>query len=168
MTTMTIRTLSLCTGVAGLLAVTGPAQAQTDFGVRAVGARSSDGQAGVPLSRAMRVAGGALQGAALVGGRFGRITSLIRSAAHNRAVGGVPNSFHLRGRAIDIARRPGVSHAQIAAALRSAGYQLVESLDEGDHSHFAFGFGGSAPVTTAAIHEVTRWGIILAPRTSLR
>jgi hypothetical protein len=56
----------------------------------------------------------------------------------NRLVGGVPNSYHLSGRAIDVARRPGVTHNQIAAALRSAGYNLIESLDEGDHSHFAF------------------------------
>jgi hypothetical protein len=69
---------------------------------------------------------------------FGVVTSTFRTAAHNRDVGGVPNSFHLLGRAMDIARRPGITHAQIAAALRSAGYFLVESLDEGDHSHFAF------------------------------
>ena len=70
---------------------------------------------------------------------FGVITSAWRSPAHNRAVGGVPNSYHLQGRAIDIARKRGVTHRQIDAALRSAGYNLIESLDEGDHSHFAFG-----------------------------
>jgi Peptidase M15 len=70
---------------------------------------------------------------------FGVVTSTYRSISHNRAVGGVPNSYHLQGRAIDIARRSGVTHKQIAAALLSAGYLLVESLDEGDHSHFAFG-----------------------------
>jgi hypothetical protein len=70
---------------------------------------------------------------------YGDITSTYRSIAHNRAVGGVPNSFHLQGRAIDVARRPGVSHRQLDAALRKAGYNLIESLDEGDHSHFAFG-----------------------------
>jgi hypothetical protein len=32
-----------------------------------------------------------------------------------------------------------VSHAKVAAVLRAAGYNLIESLDEGDHSHFAFG-----------------------------
>jgi Peptidase M15 len=63
----------------------------------------------------------------------------------NRLVGGVPNSYHLAGRAIDIARRPGVTHDQIATALRRAGYNLVESLDEGDHSHFAF-----APASASA------------------
>jgi hypothetical protein len=75
---------------------------------------------------------------------FGVITSTWRSVAHNRAVGGVPNSYHLQGRAIDIARKPGVTHRQIDAALRAAGYNLIESLDEGDHSHFAFGPPGKA------------------------
>ena len=69
---------------------------------------------------------------------YGVITSTYRNVAHNRAVGGVQNSYHLQGRAIDIARRPGVTHRQIAVALLSAGYTLIESLDEGDHSHFAF------------------------------
>jgi hypothetical protein len=69
---------------------------------------------------------------------YGIVTSTFRSVAHNIAVGGVPNSYHLLDRAIDVARRPGVTHRQIEAALRKAGYQLVESLDEVDHSHFAF------------------------------
>jgi hypothetical protein len=76
--------------------------------------------------------------AARIAAPLGVITSTFRTVAHNRDVGGVPNSYHLLGRALDIVRRPGVSHAQIAALLKSAGYTLVESLDEGDHSHFAF------------------------------
>ena len=43
---------------------------------------------------------------------FGVVTSTFRTVAHNHAVGGVPDSFHLLGRAIDVARRPGVTHAQ--------------------------------------------------------
>ncbi len=86
-----------------------------------------------------------LSAAAGIGSQWGRVTSTWRSRDRNRRVGGVANSFHLSGRAIDIARRPGVSHAQIAAAFRNAGYRLIESLDEGDHSHFAFGTG-AAPV----------------------
>lgn len=77
--------------------------------------------------------------AARIAAAYGSITSTYRSVAHNRAVGGVANSYHLVGRAIDVVRRPGVSHRQLDAALRSAGYNLIESLDEGDHSHFAFG-----------------------------
>jgi len=69
---------------------------------------------------------------------YGIVTSTFRSVAHNIAVGGVPNSYHLLDRAIDVARRPGVTHRQIEAALMKAGYKLVESLDEVDHSHFAF------------------------------
>lgn len=83
---------------------------------------------GIDVSNAVRFAG-----------KWGRVTSTLRTPAHNRRVGGVANSYHLSGRAIDVARRPGVSHAQIAVALRAAGHHLVESLDEGDHSHFAFG-----------------------------
>ena len=58
-----------------------------------------------------------VSGAAAIAASFGQITSTYRSIAHNRAVGGVANSYHLSGRAIDIARRPGVTHAQIDSAL---------------------------------------------------
>ena len=70
---------------------------------------------------------------------YGVVTSTFRTPAHNKAVGGMPNSYHLVDQAIDVARRPGVSHFQIETALKRAGYRLVESLDERDHSHFAFG-----------------------------
>lgn len=93
-------------------------------------------------------------GAAAVASSFGAITSTYRSVAHNRAVGGVPNSYHLHGRAIDIARRPGVTHRQIAVALQRAGYTLIESLDEGDHSHFAFGTGPGIPTTAVTIAAI--------------
>ncbi|WP_114228523.1 MULTISPECIES: D-Ala-D-Ala carboxypeptidase family metallohydrolase [Sphingomonas] len=76
---------------------------------------------------------------ARIGALYGTVTSGFRSAEHNRRVGGVFNSYHLQGRAIDVQRRPGVTHAMIDAALRRAGFNLIESLDEVDHSHFAFG-----------------------------
>lgn len=79
-----------------------------------------------------------LKGASMLGGQFGTVTSTVRSPERNRRVGGVPNSYHLKGRAIDIARKPGVTHAQIEKAYRDAGYSVVESIDEGDHSHIAF------------------------------
>ena len=84
---------------------------------------------------------------------FGTVTSIHRTVERNRLVGGVPNSYHLNGRAIDVARKPGVTHDQIATALRRAGYNLVESLDEGDHSHFAF---ASAGASVAALLPGTR------------
>lgn len=105
-----------------------------------------------------------------IGARWGQVTSTYRSAAHNRRVGGVANSYHLRNRAIDIARRPGVSHWQIAAAFRAAGYYLLESLDEGDHSHFAFGGPGEfkhrgprPQMVIAQVGEKTEWRIVYAP-----
>ena len=120
------------------------------------------------------IGGRNLAGAAQIGAAWGRVTSLYRSPEHNRRVGGVANSYHMRGRAIDIARRAGVSHWQIAAAFRNAGYQLIESLDEGDHSHFAFSFGGSAPVYARAAapkperEEGTTWGIVSAASAIMR
>lgn len=89
--------------------------------------------------------------AAVVAASYGSVTSIYRSVAHNRAVGGVVNSYHLQGRAIDIARRPGVTHAQITAALLRAGYRMIESLDEGDHSHFAFASSSATPMQVAAL-----------------
>lgn len=97
-------------------------------------------------------------GAVRIASAFGAITSTYRSAAHNLAVGGVPNSYHLRGRAIDIVRKPGVRHHQIAAAFRSAGYDLIESLDEGDHSHFAFGPSGAVPTAQGVVRAGLRSG----------
>jgi hypothetical protein len=106
-----------------------------------------------------------------IGARWGQVTSTYRSPAHNRAVGGVANSYHLRGRAIDIARRPGVAHWQVAAAYRDAGYSLAESLDEGDHSHFAFGApkqrrSAQARMVSVKAGEKTEWRIVYAPPSS--
>lgn len=105
-----------------------------------------------------------------IGAKWGQVTSTYRSPEHNRRVGGVANSYHLRGRAIDIARRPGVSHWQIAAAYRDAGYSLAESLDEGDHSHFAFGApkrrGPQPQMVEVKSGEKTEWRIVYAPPSS--
>lgn len=109
-----------------------------------------------------------------IGSKWGQVTSTYRSPAHNRRVGGVANSYHLRNRAIDIARRPGVSHSQIAAAFRNAGYSLAESLDEGDHSHFAFGpprrYAPRAQAQMVAVKsgEKTEWRVVYAPPSSER
>ena len=108
-----------------------------------------------------------LSSVARIGGQLGRVTSLRRSAEHNRRVGGVRNSYHLSGQAIDIARRPGVSHAAIVAAYRNAGYALIEALDEGDHTHLAFGSPHrSGPRPQMIIQQAgnqTQWRIIYAP-----
>lgn len=113
--------------VAALLGITAPAQITAaevrDVTVVPTQGRSSSAQ---------------VTGAARIAASFGTVTSGFRSIEHNRRVGGVPNSYHLVGRAIDVGRRPGVSHQMIHSALQRAGFVLIESLDERDHSHFAF------------------------------
>lgn len=124
-----------CLGL--VLAIGAPAWAKSEASPRAATARPS----ALPQH---------LVAPARIAVAYGVITSGFRSVAHNRSVGGVPNSHHLYGRALDVARRPGVSHRMIEDALRRAGFRLVESLDEGDHSHFAFAAPGtSMPLTLA-------------------
>ena len=143
----------------------------TDFGVRTIPGASAAPASSIrtrPLRGPV-----SLEAAVAVGSRWGTVTSTRRSIARNRAVGGVRNSFHLSGRAIDIARRPGVSHAAIAAAYRNAGFTLIESLDEGDHSHFAFGSSGAPrPVQVEAAPASgpapTQWRVVSAPSFAAR
>ncbi len=169
--------LLLCTA---LVASSAPALAQkTDWGVRAApGSREpflvppktpyvDPSLAPLP---GKPMAGFGIRDIVKIGAQWGRVTSTARSVDHNRRVGGVANSYHLSGRAIDIARRPGVRHAQIAAALRNAGYHLLESLDEGDHSHFAFGAAGELKMRDilprARLVDSTgrtHWRIVFAP-----
>jgi len=145
-----------------LVLVTTPASA-TDFGIRMVG-QTVVQSVGRRIERSISD----IREAAQVASRFGRISSTLRSVAHNRAVGGVPNSYHLKGHALDVVRRRDVSHWQIAAALHQAGFHLIESLDEGDHSHFAFGSAQAqarVETRTVATHPAeqgaqTDWGIV--------
>lgn len=112
----------------------------TDFGIRPVRAEFASVR---PVIRHTEqgASGFSLSSVAGFVAQFGRVTSLKRSPDHNRRVGGASNSWHLHGRAVDVVRSSGVSHASLAASLRQRGYHLLESLDEGDHSHFAFGNG---------------------------
>ena len=159
-----------------LLSFGSPALAgETDWGIREVGKLPKAAEGPPPAGTwALRTDGSSgkvvdMDDIRQIGARWGRVTSTYRSPEHNRRVGGVANSYHLRGRAIDIARRPGVSHWQIAAALRSAGYSLAESLDEGDHSHFAFGAPkrraprAQAQMVAMKAGEKTEWRVIYAP-----
>ena len=156
--------------------------ADTDWGIRELGksprasstsSASSEplpaGTWGMPANSGGRPVD--MGGVRQIGAQWGQVTSTYRSPAHNRRVGGVANSYHLSNRAIDIARRPGVSHGQIAAADRNAGYSLAESLDEGDHSHFAFGApkrNRTAQPRMVAVQsgEKTEWRIVYAPPSS--
>lgn len=62
------------------------------------------------------------------------VTSGARTPAHNAAVGGVPNSYHLTDQARDLTPPPGMSmaafHNQLQASLPG-----VKVLNEGDHVH---------------------------------
>ncbi len=64
-------------------------------------------------------------------------TSGLRSEDKNKAVGGVPNSFHLTGDAIDIVPPKGVTTKQLHDSLAGTGIKFTELLDEGDHVHIA-------------------------------
>ena len=150
--------------------------AETDWGLREVGKPVSRAPTDEPPPAGTWALGSNSSSVNMgdvkqIGARWGQVTSTYRSPAHNRRVGGVANSYHLSNRAIDIARRPGVSHGQIAAAYKNAGFALAESLDEGDHSHFAFGGPkrrGTAQPQMVAVKsgEQTEWRIVFAPPSS--
>ncbi|HET9337193.1 MAG TPA: D-Ala-D-Ala carboxypeptidase family metallohydrolase [Sphingomicrobium sp.] len=159
-----------------LMSGTAAAGADTNWGIREIGGSPTVADEPAPAGT---WALGTSPGRAVdmgsikqIGSKWGQVTSTYRSPSHNRRVGGVANSYHLSNRAIDIARRPGVSHSQIAAAFRNAGYSLAESLDEGDHSHFAFGppkRRGSrvqAQMVEVKSGEKTEWRIVYAPPSS--
>ena len=171
-------------GIAWILLTsgTGAVAAETDWGIRELGKSPSSSKvssepapAGTwAMSTSSSGSGRSVDMGNIrqIGSNWGQVTSTYRSPEHNRRVGGVANSYHLSGRAIDIARRPGVRHWQIAAAYRNAGYSLAESLDEGDHSHFAFGapkrrsLGSQAQMVAVKAGEKTEWRIIYAPPSS--
>lgn len=62
-------------------------------------------------------------------------TSGRRTAAGNRAVGGVPDSAHLTGDAADFTPRGGQTMAQLEADLRRRFPDAEQVLNEGDHVH---------------------------------
>ena len=167
------------TGIALILLSSGSVAvaADTDWGIREVGKSTKEAQEPPPAGTwgfQASATGTRVDMAEIsqIGARWGQVTSTYRSPSNNRWVGGVANSYHLRNRAIDIARKPGVSHWQIAAAFRGAGYSLAESLDEGDHSHFAFGppkrRSATARPQMVAVSsgEKTEWRVIYAPPTA--
>lgn len=83
------------------------------------------------------------QARAIVAGIGGTVTSGTRSAEHNKNVGGVPNSLHTKGQALDIAKTAGLTLGKIVKAFEAEGVRLIEKLDEGDHFHVAWAKRGS-------------------------
>lgn len=58
----------------------------------------------------------------------------MRSAARNKAVGGVANSYHLTGKARDSVPPPGMAMAEYARQLARLNPGL-DVINEGDHVH---------------------------------
>jgi hypothetical protein len=83
----------------------------------------------------------------------GTPTSTTRTPERNAKVGGVANSFHLSGQAIDVAKGPGVTLNKLVAAIRNKGGRILEALDEGDHFHIAFKTGSAAAEQLARATE---------------
>lgn len=84
------------------------------------------------------------------------ITSARRSAGQNKAVGGVPTSYHLTGQAVDVRTR-GKSAEEIKILKQHFRSQGFEVIDEGDHLHVEPARGrsrgdvaGSPPVSIPA------------------
>ncbi len=55
---------------------------------------------------------------ALLGGQPLTILSAYRTPAHNRKIGGAPNSQHVEGRALDLRPPPGMTPDQMAGKLK--------------------------------------------------
>lgn len=61
-----------------------------------------------------------------------RGTSYLRTIGHNAEVGGVADSQHLIGLALDLVPLSGATTSQLAAAIQRSG---LVAIDEGDHVH---------------------------------
>jgi hypothetical protein len=75
------------------------------------------------------------------------MTSAYRSPEHNADVGGVANSQHLTGQAVDLVPPKGMSMAQLAAAAQQS-MPGAKVINENDHVHVQW--GSSAPPATPA------------------
>jgi len=91
----------------------------------------------------------------------GTATSGIRSAQHNRDVGGAANSYHLTGQAVDFVPPGGMRNfnkATARSALEAVGIKVLELLGPGDkghedHGHVAFARQRLGPDQVAAAQE---------------
>lgn len=84
-----------------------------------------------------------------------KITSEQRSPEHNAEVGGVPNSMHIPGQAVDFVPPPGTSLAQVRSALQAKGLPISELIDEKTHIHWGWGTKGAESQPTERYPTVT-------------
>lgn len=75
------------------------------------------------------------------------VTSGLRNPEHNADVGGVPDSQHLTGQAVDFVMPHGTTFEQVKHAVAQSGLQPTEFINEGNHVHLAWGpkTGAAAP-----------------------
>lgn len=92
----------------------------------------------------------------------GMITSAQRTPAHNAAVGGVPNSYHLTGQAYDVAPPAGMSMADFTAKTQAA-FPGLKVLNEGSHVHIQ-PMARNAAVPTSGLPSSLSGGTISPPR----
>jgi hypothetical protein len=81
-----------------------------------------------------------------------QITSNKRTPEHNKAVGGVANSYHLSGQAFDIAGSPEQQEKFYNYMRDTYGGRFAEILNEGDHIHIASEF---KPEQNKTINNIT-------------
>lgn len=70
------------------------------------------------------------------------ITSALRTPGHNAAVGGVPDSMHVTGQAVDFVPPKGMTLQDVQSALDKAGIphtELIRDPNEADHIHWGWG-----------------------------
>lgn len=83
------------------------------------------------------------------------VTSTVRSPLHNKEVGGVPDSMHLNGQAVDFVLPKGTTFAQVQARLKQANLPTTELINEGDHVHWGWGPKGGGKQASAGATSYT-------------
>lgn len=116
-----------------------------------------------PDQTLVEVGGGSMAGGSRSGGVQGviaqltsmgaKVTSGRRSPERNAAVGGAPNSYHLKGQAADLVPPPGMSMEDLERTLRGSGVDFAELINEGDHIHVAWNGEGAGPAGARVVAQ---------------
>ena len=93
------------------------------------------------------------------------VVSGYRCPEHNRAVGGAPHSFHVRGMAADI-RVPGVPLYRVAIAAVKVGFSGVGYYPHMRHNfvHVDIGIGPKRPQWWVKRHPEGEYEYMFSPR----